>query len=260
MDINDIKKLAVERIYLFPGEHDGEITLLWGDDPAPGQGMGPGEAVEYVRKDVHDAIIAKQARAASQGMDAAKKVAGSNMEQAKRLHAECNPRALESERAANALLTERIAQLEADCAAHKAAEEVQIALRQKADERQVVLARDASYHQQEIDSLLGRLRKTQTERDVHMAHSARVNEVLFKTFSAIEDGDESALPYDEYRDAFNDAPTASLARRDAEILEYMASEIKSMHPKASKDGIAAHLLCVATSYRQQAEVINDPPT
>lgn len=183
-------------------------------------------------------LLARQAKAAIRGMDASKAVASSNLEQAKRLHAESNPDALESERAANALLTERIAELE---------------------EREQVLAREASYHQQEIDSLLGRLRKTQTERDVHMAHSARVNEVLFKTFSAIEDGDESALPYDEYRDAFNDAPTASLARRDAEILEYMASEIKSMHPKASKDGIAAHLLCVATSYRQQAEVINEPP-
>ena len=34
----------------------------------------------------------------------------------------------------------RIAQLEADCAAHKAAEETQIALRQKADEREAALA------------------------------------------------------------------------------------------------------------------------
>ena len=98
--------------------------------------------------------------------------------------------------------------------------------RDAALEREQALAREASYHQQEIDSLLGRLRKTQNERDVHMAHSARVNEVLFKTFSAIEDGDESALPYDEYRDAFNDAPTASLAKRDlikqAEALEHRA--------------------------------------
>lgn len=112
--------------------------------------------------------------------------------------------------------------------------------RDAALEREQALAREASYHQQEIDSLLGRLRKTQTERDVYMAHSARVNEVLFKTFSAIEDGDESALPYDEYRDAFNDAPTASLAKRDlikqseglrlaADFIEQKATDYDAEH-------------------------------
>lgn len=147
MTHDQIKEQAVDRIYLFPGEHDGETTLLWGDDPAPGEGMDPAEAVEYLRKDVHDAIIAKQAIAARQGMDAAKKVAGSNLEQAKRLHAESNPEALESERAANAQLTEQIAKLEAhisslkdDIEIHRAAEETQIALRQKADEREAALA------------------------------------------------------------------------------------------------------------------------
>ncbi|WP_339881819.1 hypothetical protein [Vreelandella maris] len=78
MDINDIKHLAVERIYLVPDASEGQLGYVWCDDPAPGVGMDASEAVEYVRKDVHEA---------------------------------------------------RIAQLEADCAAHKAAEEMQIALR-----------------------------------------------------------------------------------------------------------------------------------
>tara|TARA_R110000796_G_scaffold95459_2_gene200655 strand:- start:3659 stop:3976 length:318 start_codon:yes stop_codon:yes gene_type:complete len=88
MTPEQIKEQAAERIYLLPGECDGQIGLVWCDHPAPGTDCDESEAVEYVRKDVHDA---------------------------------------------------RIAQLEADCAAHKAAEEVQIALREKADEREAAL-------------------------------------------------------------------------------------------------------------------------
>jgi hypothetical protein len=136
MNIEQMREQAVETIYLIPGEYNGEACMVWVDDPAPGEDCDESEAVEYVRKDVHEAIIKRQANSAIMGMNAAKEH-GSHMEAAaKRLHAECNPEALESERAANALLTERIAQLEADCAAHKAAEETQIALRQKADERE----------------------------------------------------------------------------------------------------------------------------
>lgn len=112
MSLNDIKHLAVETIYLVPDSSEGQRCYLWCDDPAPGLDMDPSEAVEYLRKDVHDAIIAKQANAAKQGMDAAKKVAGSNLEQAKRLSAESRPAALESEREANARLTELVAKLE----------------------------------------------------------------------------------------------------------------------------------------------------
>ncbi len=148
---------------------------------------------------------------------------------------------------------ERIKELERDRDMHRAAEEAQIALREKADEREAALARDASYHQQEIDSLLGRLRKTQTERDVHMAHSARVNEVLFKTFSAIEDGDESALPYDEYRDAFNDAPTASLARRDAEVLRKYADMLEAEEAPDAEAGDMWDASQCAEWMREQAE-------
>lgn len=112
MSVNDIKHLAVETIYLVPDSSEGQRCYLWCDDPAPGLDMDPSDSVEYLRKDVHDAIIAKQASAAKQGMDAAKKVAGSNLEQAKRLHAESSPAALESEREANARLTELVAKLE----------------------------------------------------------------------------------------------------------------------------------------------------
>ncbi|MGP9796150.1 hypothetical protein ACT3UJ_02145 [Halomonas sp. 86] len=56
--------------------------------------------------------LERQAKAAISGMDAAKAVASSNLEHATRLHSECSPEALESERAANALLTERVAELE----------------------------------------------------------------------------------------------------------------------------------------------------
>ena len=148
---------------------------------------------------------------------------------------------------------ERIKELERERDMRQAAEEAQIALREKADAREAALARDASYHQQEIDSLLGRLRKTQTERDVHMAHSARVNEVLFKTFSAIEDGDESALPYDEYRDAFNDAPTASLARRDAEVLRKYADMLEAEEAPDAEAGDMWDASQCAEWMREQAE-------
>lgn len=89
MEINDIKHLAVERIYLVPDASEGQLGYVWCDDPAPGIGMDASEAVEYVRKDVHDA---------------------------------------------------RIAELEAQVEQHRVAEETQIALRQKADEREAALA------------------------------------------------------------------------------------------------------------------------
>tara|TARA_R100001039_G_C1851908_1_gene112606 strand:- start:1847 stop:2458 length:612 start_codon:yes stop_codon:yes gene_type:complete len=114
MSTNDIKHLAAETIYLVPDASEGQLCYLWCDDPAPGLDMEPSEAVEYLRKDVHDAIIAKQANAAKQGMDAAKKVASSNLEQAKRLHAESNPAALESEREANARLTAELEKVQAE--------------------------------------------------------------------------------------------------------------------------------------------------
>lgn len=91
MSTNDIKHIAVETIYLVPDSSEGQRCYLWCDDPAPGLDMDPSESVEYLRKDVHDAIIAKQA---------------------KRLSAESSPAALESEREANARLTEQIAELE----------------------------------------------------------------------------------------------------------------------------------------------------
>lgn len=41
-----------ETIYLIPGEDiDGAPCMVWCDDPAPGEGMNPDEAVKYVRAD-----------------------------------------------------------------------------------------------------------------------------------------------------------------------------------------------------------------
>ncbi|MGO2009271.1 hypothetical protein [Vreelandella alkaliphila] len=140
MSVNDIKHLAVATIYLVPDASEGQRCYLWCDDPAPGLDMDPSESVEYLRKDVHDAIIAKQANAAKQGMDAAKKVAGSNLEQAKRLNAESSPAALESEREANARLTELVTQLERDRDDYRAAEELQLALRRSIQDERDALA------------------------------------------------------------------------------------------------------------------------
>ncbi|UQI42706.1 hypothetical protein [Vreelandella venusta] len=73
MDINDIRGQVVERIYLIPDSSEGQLGYVWCDDPAPGIGMDPGEAVEYVRKDVADARIAELERIAAQFKAAALK-------------------------------------------------------------------------------------------------------------------------------------------------------------------------------------------
>ena len=95
-----------EIIYLIPGEDiDGRMGWLWCDDPAPSHDHDPAEAVKYVRADVHQAIIDRQAKAAMAGMDAAKRGAQIMERNAKRQLAESSPEVLESERAANAQLT-----------------------------------------------------------------------------------------------------------------------------------------------------------
>nr|WP_289114040.1 hypothetical protein [uncultured Halomonas sp.] len=97
--------------------------------------------------------LTRQAKAAQQGMDAAKAVASSELEQAKRLYAECSPEALESEREANAKLTELVAELERERDAYRAAEEHQIALRQKMEEREAALAAHVERLQEAGDKL-----------------------------------------------------------------------------------------------------------
>ena len=92
-----------ETIYLIPGEY--EEGLVWCDDPAPDSCSDPDDAVKYVRADIHESALKRQGNAAKMGMDAAKKDASWREENARRLLAESNPAALESERAANAELT-----------------------------------------------------------------------------------------------------------------------------------------------------------
>ena len=48
---------APEKIYLVPGEFDGEQGLVWCEDPAPGVGMRRSESTGYIREDRYDAAI-----------------------------------------------------------------------------------------------------------------------------------------------------------------------------------------------------------
>ena len=75
-----------ETIYLIPGEY--EEGLVWCDDPAPDSYSDPGEAVKYVRADIHESALKRQGSAAKMGMDAAKKDASWREENARRLLAE----------------------------------------------------------------------------------------------------------------------------------------------------------------------------
>lgn len=60
----------------------------------------------YVLYAEHEAIIKRQAAAARAGMDAATAISYGQLQQAHRLNGESSPEALESERRANAILTE----------------------------------------------------------------------------------------------------------------------------------------------------------
>lgn len=102
-----------ETIYLIPGEDiDGRMGWLWCDDPTPTNDHDPVEAVKYIRADAHQEIIDRQARAATLGMNAAKMSAEIMERNAKMMLAESRPEAIESERAANAILTDRVEELE----------------------------------------------------------------------------------------------------------------------------------------------------
>lgn len=69
----------------------------------------------YYRVSDVDAVLKRQASAAIAGMNAATAISSGQLEQAHRLRAESSPEALESERQANAILTERVAELEQAC-------------------------------------------------------------------------------------------------------------------------------------------------
>ncbi|QVW08754.1 hypothetical protein CBW1004CProp1_gp3 [Phage CBW1004C-Prop1] len=47
-----------EIIYLIPDASEGVLSHVWCDDPAPGLGMDPEDAIEYRRADVTDAALA----------------------------------------------------------------------------------------------------------------------------------------------------------------------------------------------------------
>lgn len=47
-----------ETIYLIPDYDEGVLGHVWCDDPAPGTGMDPEDAIEYRRADVEDTELA----------------------------------------------------------------------------------------------------------------------------------------------------------------------------------------------------------
>jgi hypothetical protein len=65
----------------------------------------------YLAADV-DEVLRRQASAAIAGMNAAQAISSGQLQQAHRLRAESSPESLASERQANAILTDRIAELE----------------------------------------------------------------------------------------------------------------------------------------------------
>lgn len=149
--------------------------------------------------------LARQAKAAISGMDAAKAAASSNLEHAKRLHAESSPEALESERAANAVLTELVAKLEHERDAYRTAEEHQIALRQKLEEREAALAA----HVERLQEAGDKLREPWDLSTVLGAETRR----------RIEGWDKARA----------ESPVTSLARRDAlKQAEWIRSYLRSL--------------------------------
>lgn len=179
--------------------------------------------------------LTRQAKAAQQGMDAAKAAAHTLEQNAARMYAQCNPAALESERAANALLTEQVAKLEAHIAAlkddleiHRAAEEAQIALREKADEREAALAAHVE-------------RMTRLWMDMDECEQ-----------NSIEQDDLISEMFDVVREFHNDT-NATLTRRDlikqAEALEEFAESL----PKFGHIGVEKAFLIKSRALRRQAE-------
>lgn len=66
------------------------------------------------------------------------------------------------------------------------------------------------------------------ELDALKAHSKRQAKVIFDTLAAVEDGDVDAVPWDEARALYNEAPAASLARR---YLLKQAEALESLWPR-----------------------------
>lgn len=75
---------------------------------------GASQALNAAKARIRDleSAIKRQAASAIAGMNAATAISSGQLQQAHRLRAESSPEALESERQANAILTERVAELE----------------------------------------------------------------------------------------------------------------------------------------------------
>lgn len=215
--------------------------------------MTPMERIEGELSDAQKRIaeleylLARQAKAAQRGMDAAKKAAGSNLEQAKRLHDECNPQALESERAANAQMTEQIAKLEAHIAAlrddleiHRAAEEALVA------------------HVEQLSYVIVDAKRCAAV----LAFPSNYNASDYQSFADAVMGNIETLSKQE--------PTNALTRRDlikqAEALELVNCQSGPQEDTPQEDafdaGWAAAFELIrqfASELRQQAEALNESP-
>ena len=61
--MTDIANETPEIIYLIDGADELGVCKLWCQDPAPGAGMNPDDAVQYIRADKHKEIVDMQAQA-----------------------------------------------------------------------------------------------------------------------------------------------------------------------------------------------------
>tara|TARA_R110000851_G_scaffold33896_1_gene90355 strand:- start:2719 stop:3234 length:516 start_codon:yes stop_codon:yes gene_type:complete len=122
----------------------------------------------------------------------------------------------------------RIAQLEADCAAHKAAEEVQIALREKADEREAALAAHVESLHEALEQAL-----------IHWGPYCT---------------EEEGIAYAECMRRLDQVPTISLARRDLiQRAVGLEDALKACESSEFAFSIKGFLYHKANKLRQQAE-------
>jgi len=135
-----------------------------------------------------------------------------------------------AEEACKALAAQRkrIAQLEADCAAHKAAEEVQIALREKADEREAALAAHVESLHEALEQAL-----------IHWGPYCT---------------EEEGIAYAECMRRLDQVPTISLARRDLiQRAVGLEDALKACESSEFAFSIKGFLYHKANKLRQQAE-------
>lgn len=100
------------------------------------------------------------------------------------------------------------------------------------------------------------------QRDESAARGDRLREALHQALVhwGAHCTDEDGTAYAECQHRCDESPATSLARRDlikqAEALEMVSSDVKSMHPKSSPVGIGVHIGIEAKKLRQRAQALN----